>query len=786
MLHLFSVLVMTLCAVADAGDDPVSFAEDVHPLLAENCLPCHGPDKKARKARLQLDVRESSTKARRGGAAIVPGRPDDSEVLRRITSSDPDDLMPPPDSGKKLATDEIALLRQWIVEGAKYERHWAYIAPRRSPPPAVKDASWPSGEIDHFILARLEKERVAPSEEADRRTLARRLSFDLVGMAPDPSEVESFEDDEHPDAYERLVDRLLASPQFGERVAVYWMDLVRFADTAGIHADNTWDIFPYRDYVIEAINADTPFDQFTREQLAGDLMAGALSRQRIASSYNRLNMISREGGSQAKEFLIKYTADRVRNVTVVWLGATLGCAECHDHKFDPLTSKEFYQFGAFFADIEQVGVYLQGAKKSRFFPPYLPLPTDQQAAERAEIERRIKELKKILSEEASGAPAEEIKKLEERRKKLDDKTTVIIATKSVKPMTARVLPRGDWMDESGEIVQPAVPAAFGSLGDVGGAGGRATRLDLADWLMRDENPAVARVFVNRIWRLLFGRGIVSSLDDFGRQGTLPTHPRLLDHLALEFRDSGWSLRHLVRTIVLSTAYRQSSIASDGMRRRDPFNELVARQGRFRLDAEFIRDTALRVSGLLSRRLGGPSVRPYQPVGYYSHLNFPRRTYRHDKGESLYRRSLYTHWQRQFVHPSLLAFDAPSRERCTVERMRSNTPLGALVLLNDPIYVEAARAFGAMIVERGGKTTDERIRFAFRRALNRSPRENEMAVLRDVHAQNGQRFENDEKAARDLLSVGNLPPPTTGSPAEHATWTTIARVLFNLHEMIVRN
>ncbi len=776
-----SALLCALSAVGHAADEPVSFAKDVYPLLAESCLPCHGPDSKARKARLRLDLRAEATRARRGGAAIVPGRPDRSELVRRIDSDDPDERMPPPDSGKRLEADEVARLRRWVAEGAKYERHWAYVAPTRSRPPAVRDRSWPRGEIDHFILARLEREGVAPSREADRRVLARRLSFDLVGMAPQPREVESFVADEHPDAYERLVDRLLASPGFAERVAVYWMDLVRFADTAGIHADNTWDIYPYRDYVIESLGADIPFDQFTREQLAGDLMPDASLRQRVASSYNRLNMISREGGSQAKEFLIRYTADRVRNASTVWLAATVGCSECHDHKFDPLTSRDFYRLGAFFADIEQVGVYLQGANKSRFFPPYLPVPTERQVAQRAGIEGLIGELRKTLAESSDGPAAKELEKLEERRKKIDNETAVVLATRSVKPMTVRVLPRGNWMDDSGEIVEPGVPAAFGSL-DVDG---RATRLDLSNWLVDDRNPVVARVLVNRLWRLLFGRGIVTTLDDFGRQGSLPTHPRLLDHLALELRDGGWSLRRTVRTIVLSAAYRQSSFLGDEMRRRDPFNRLVARQARFRVDAEFIRDTALQIAGLLSRRLGGPSVRPYQPEGYYAHLNFPRRKYRHDAGESLHRRSVYTHWQRQFVHPSLLAFDAPTRERCTVERMRSNTPLGALVLLNDPIYVEAARAFGAMIVDRGGTTTDERLRFAFRRALSRAPRDRELAVLRDLHAASSARFESDREAARKLLSVGSLPAPTTASPAEHATWATIGRVIFNLHETIAR-
>ena len=765
----------------------VSYSAQVRPLLAEYCFPCHGPDARARKAGLRLDQRESTLALRGGVAAIVPGDPSRSKLVARITAADAEKRMPPPETEKRLRSEDVLLLRKWIEAGARYEKHWAYVAPRRYVPPDVEDPSWSRMPLDRFVSARLDGAKRSPSREASEATLVRRVFFDLLGLAPAPEELASYSRDlrsgSRPDAFERLLDRLLASPRFGERFAVYWFDLVRFADTTGIHADNTWEVYPYRDYVIDAFNRNLSFDQFTREQLAGDLLPDATLQQQVAASYNRLNMITREGGSQPKEFIAKYMADRVRNVSSVWMAATLGCAECHDHKFDPLTSKEFYQFGAFFSDIEQVGVYSQGEKFNRYFPPYLALPKLEQITAMERFDREIELLQESAVE--NEVEGEERKKrlaaLKKQREDVERQIPVVLRTRAVKPAMVRVLPRGNWMDDSGEVVEPDVPSVFGSLKPTAAA--RRSRLDLAEWLVDGDHPVVARVFVNRTWRLLFGRGLVTSLDDFGRQGTAPSHPELLDVLSLEFA-SDWDVKNLFRRLAQSATYRQSSEASPAAKEADPENALLGRQARFRLPAEFIRDNALRVAGLLVDRLGGPSVRPYQPEGYYAHLNFPKRRYQHDKGESLYRRSVYTHWQRQFVHPSFLAFDAPTRERCTVERMESNTPLAALVLLNDPIYVEAARVFAERILAEGGEADGARLEFAHRQIFGRPPVARERRVLATLLRNHRAHFNAHPREAEALLSVGEAPTPANQQP-ELAAWAAVARVLFNLHETITR-
>ncbi|MDA0934242.1 MAG: DUF1549 and DUF1553 domain-containing protein [Planctomycetota bacterium] len=861
--------------------------------------------------------------------------------------------------------------------------HWAYQPPREVAIPLPDGEGWARSPIDAFVLDRMERDGHVPAAEADARTLVRRLAFDLTGLPASPGQVDAVAADPTGSAFVALVDELLASPQFAERMAMHWLDLVRFADTTGVHADNPWDIHPYRDWVIRAFLDNMPFDRFTREQLAGDLIPDADTSQRVAAAYNRLNLITREGGSQPKEFLARYTADRVRNLSTVWLGSTVGCAECHDHKFDPIRTRDFYRLGAFFADIEQVGVYSQGAPKDRYFGPYVKVPTaeqeraldalaDRAAAARLILDTQTPELDaaqaaweratlaepplpprlgpwhaagpfrgKSLSDvhrqrfwpedgvdlEASvdGAPAwtphpewtdgvphnlsggnsayylfrtidvvrpqrvtlrfgsddairvwvdgellldREVQRgvapdqervdvelapgrhqlvakisngaggfafffrseadhvpedildrlttaadarsqadrdavstwfrsttplleaarlqlasLETERAALEDQVAVCMATVSTEPMTTRVLRRGDWMDESGEVVSPGVPAAFGALPTTDG---RPTRLDLADWLLADDHPLVARVFVNRLWRLFFGRGIVATLDDFGTQGARPTHPELLDWLARRFVESGWDVRAMVRLLVTSSTYRQSSSCSPETARSDPYNEWFARQARFRVDAEVVRDQALAVSGLLVPELFGRSVRPYQPEGFYQHLNFPRRRYEQDAGEALWRRSLYTHWQRQYLHPALAAFDAPSREECTVERGRSNTPLQALVLLNDPILVEAARALGARAMREGGTDVTSRISFLFRTVLARTPTDEEAAVLTEHVARLLAQYANDRPAADALLDVGEREVYSDLDPAELAAWTGAGRVMLSLHETLTRS
>ncbi len=817
-------------AVAETPNSPVvSFNRDIRPILSDNCFACHGPDKNQRKADLRLDTEEEALADRGGYAAIVPGKPDESELYRRISAADAKQRMPPAKFGKKLSQPQIELMRRWIEQGARWQKHWSLLAATRPALPRLKNPSWPENAIDHFVLARLEQEGLKPSAEADKRTLVRRLSFDLTGLPPTPAQVEAFLANPAPRAYEELVDQLLASPHYGERLALYWLDLVRYGDTGGYHSDNHRDIALYRDYVIGALNDNKPFDQFTIEQLAGDLLSGATRLQQIASGYNRLLMTTEEGGAQAKEYLAKYAADRVRNVSTVWLGLTMGCAECHDHKFDPVATKEFYRFAAFFADLKEKAVGRQDQTL---------LPTPEQAAQLRQLDEQMAPLQKVLDTptaelDAAQAKWEDLLRIREvrrlprnvidvllvepakrseaqkqtlasyyrgiapalesvrkqladlRRRKAEMTKTMptTLVSMAVPPRVMRVLPRGNWLDDSGEIVTPGVPA---SLPPLAVQGRRATRLDLARWLTAPDNPLVARVFVNRLWKLLFGQGLVKTLDDFGSQGAWPTHPELLDWLAVEFVDSGWDVKHLIKLMVLSRTYRQASAVSEQLRQRDPYNALLARQARFRLDAEMVRDNALAVSGLLARKVGGPSVKPYQPAGYWALLNFPKREWQKDQGAALYRRGVYTYWCRTFPHPSLVAFDAPSREECTVERPRSNTPLQALVLLNDPIYVEAARALGERILREGGSVTEERIQFAYRQTLCRQAGPEEVKLLASLYGQHLRQYQADGPAADALLQVGDKPVSRELDRPELAAWTSVGRVLLNLHETITRN
>jgi mono/diheme cytochrome c family protein len=828
------------CRAADAVD----FNRDIRPILSDNCFRCHGPASSSREADLRFDREDSAKAARDGKPAIVPGKPEASELVHRITNEDESERMPPVDSGKTLTPKQIELLTRWIKQGAVWSVPWAYVAPKRHPIPEVKDRSWPLNWVDNFLLARLEREGLKPSPEADATTLVRRLYIDLVGLPPRPEEVDAFMADKRPDAYERLVDRLLASPHYGERMAIYWLDLVRYADTVGYHGDQEQHISPYRDYVIQAFNRNLPFDQFTREQLAGDLLPDPTLTQKIATGYNRVLQTSHEGGVQAKEYLAIYAADHVRNFSVVWMGATMGCAQCHDHKYDPYTSKDFYSMEAFFADIDEARHLGHGVDRSPTVrEPEMELLTPRETTQLARLNDELKQLKaqsaaaavaktattatdaslaepapdpavKTIpspsdvsppSAKAAGPTAKtidaakpkaaaadddpykkQIGKIEARIKSIHDNALRTMITVAIKPRTIRILPRGNWMDDSGAIVQPAIPEFLGKLptGDR-----RATRLDLANWLTdadRGTGRLTARVMANRLWYLLFGAGIVRTLDDFGGQGEAPVHPELLDNLSMEFADGGWDIKHLLKLLVTSRAYRQSSIDTPEMRQRDPLNRLVAHQSRFRFPAEVVRDTALSISGLLVDKIGGPSVHPYQPAGYYRHLNFPIREYHQDNDSRQWRRGVYVHWQRQFLHPMLKAFDAPSREECTAQRPRSNTAPAALVMLNDPTFVEASRVFAAKILSQGGATLEERMAYAFRQAESRQPAPDEASELNGLLAASMKYYSKQPKAAEKLLAVGLTPRPADADPVELASWTIVARAILNMNDTITRN
>ncbi|TWU48097.1 PSD1 and planctomycete cytochrome C domain-containing protein [Rubripirellula reticaptiva] len=1012
--------------------DQVTFNAHIRPIMSNTCFACHGPDEDANDSGLRLDSFELATES-----AIVPGDADASDVYRRLV--DVDDPMPPTEFRHQLSDREKALFKKWIDQGAKYEQHWSYTPLEK--PPIVDSKS--NNPIDGFIIARLATEGLSPSQVADKATLLRRLSLDLIGLPPTPEQIDSFIADDADDAYEKQVDRLLASPHYGERMATAWLDIVRFSDTVGFHGDQNQRIFAYRDYVIDSINQNKPFDQFTIEQLAGDLLENPTEEQLVATGLNRLNMVTREGGAQPGEYLAKYKADRVRMIGTAWLGSTTGCCECHNHKYDPFTAKDFYSLGAFFDDLRQWGVYsdygytpnkdLKGFNNDYPFPPEMRLKSRSLEQEIALLERELEssfrstkpldeatrqwaadahawlqanpsgwqtlsptsvnsakesttkllgtdvlvsgETKKddtvtwqhevtsptavrtvqlqILPDDANGGhvgrsaegrfsvatsiaivrdgkdvplkiafgqadrqnpknyqsghdprfleetwrsgpiawqlPANETTlphtavyhldelanllpgdRLEVRLRSDDvgrfrvstspfarmvvgqpsapeslsqalaafdqgagsdavlsaSQTAAILtgkhgSTVSAKDQSkdylrirneildrrsgyamtlvsqslspeqipvARVLPRGNWQDESGEVITPAFPEFLtrteSEEPDNSNASEenprRLTRLDLARWLTSDENPIVARHYVNRTWKHFFGAGLSNKLDDLGSQGEWPSHPLLLDWLAAEFRD-GWDMKHIARLILTSDTYRQAAAVRDDLIETDPYNRLLSQQSARRLEAEAIRDNALSIAGLLNTDIvGGPSVFPYQPEGYYSNIQFPNRTYVNDTDFGQYRRGVYMHCQRSFLHPMLVNFDAPARDECVADRPQSNSPQQALTLLNDPSFVETAKALSnRMIAEDPGATIQTYVDRAYRLSLARPPRPEEIAGLTSL-------YENQLKHFRDTPDDAKpFAIDDSNDAAERAALAQVCRVILNLHETITR-
>ena len=775
------VLVPGLPAEAEIPET-VQFNRDVLPILSDHCFKCHGPDKRQRETKQRFDTRAGVERALSKGF-LVPGKPQESELIERLTTDDEDEVMPPPSEKPRPSAREISILRRWIEQGAKWQDHWAFVVPTRQEPPAGGPLDKLDNPVDRFVSHKLQQAGVQPAPRAGREVLLRRLSLDLIGLPPSPKERERFLSDEKPGAWERLVDRLLASSQYGERMALYWLDLVRYADSVGYQKDSHQNIWLYRDYVIAAFNNNKPFDHFVREQLAGDLMkdpngsAAQVAEWRIASGFNRLNQTTSEGGAQAKEYMAKYAADRVRNTGSIFLGMTTGCAECHDHKYDPITSRDFYNFAAFFADLKERGVAQ---------PREVKLPTIEHILKVLPLEQELRELRELLSGkdvkdtgEVGGRIAALEKKLKELTRSPAMATTIV--TEPGKPRLMRVLPRGNWLDDSGPEAVPAIPVYFGKL-EVGNR--RATRSDLAEWVVARDNPLTARVFVNRLWRLFFGRGVSSTLDDAGARSAWPTHLPLLDWLAVEFIESGWDVKRMVRLIVKSEAYQRRSVPFRAEAGADPQNHLLGWQNSFRLEAEQIRDQALAASGLLSEKMYGRSVKPYQPANYWFKL-YHQAKYQQDKGDGLYRRGVYTYWRRSFWHPSLRAFDAPSREECVAERPRSNTPQQALVLLNDPIYVEAARVFAQGLMAEGEGTPGERINRAYRRLLCREAEAWELETLIKLYEKQLAGFRENKDAAGKLVAVGEYPLAGELAAEELAAWMSVTRVLLNLHETITR-
>lgn len=802
------IAIILLCAAASAApaERPLSFNRDVRPILSDKCFFCHGPDDKHRAAKLRLDRSEAAY-----DVAIEPWDAAQSELIARIIDQDPDVQMPPPETGKRVSEQELEILRRWIDEGAPYEAYWAYVPPKpvraadrldadrdgsvHDLPQGVGPAA---GVIDQLVRSELADRPLEPAPRASRRNQLRRLHLDLTGLPPSHEQIEDFVQDDAADAYQRRVDQLLAAPAFGERFAQYWLDLVRFADTVGYHGDQIHNIGPYRDYVIDSINDGMPLDQFSREQLAGDLLDDPTIEQQIASGYNRLLQTTHEGGLQPKEYLAIYAADRVRNFSAVWMAATVGCAQCHDHKYDPYTSQDFYSLSAFFADVDEEKHFKNGTNA-------LPTRREPEIDVLGRTDRmRLAELDAAIASAEADGDSPRLESLRRERKKIEDRKQRTMITKAIEPRTVRFLPRGNWLDDSGEIMQPAIPKFLGDIREFAGlpTDARPTRLDLANWLFDDQRGIgglTARVFANRLWYLYTGRGISPTLGDFGGQGRPPTNPDLLDHLAGVLIESGWDLKATARAIVTSETYRQQVMVDETRRRLDPYNELAASQSGHRLPAETVRDTVLEIAGLLDHQVGGRSVRPYQPSGYYRHLNFPTRRYSPDEGQMQWRRGLYTHWQRQFLHPMLKALDAPSREECTAERPRSNTPLEALALLNDPTFVIAAQSFAARILRESHTATkesvatteqrvDSRIDLAMKIAVGRPANAIEQSALSDLLKSELARFENDPESCQAFLQTADeatVAWPVGESDSSRAAWSSVARAVLNLHETLYR-
>lgn len=830
------VIVAAWVASLAVGAERLSFNSDVRTILSENCFGCHGPDEHDRQGGLRLDVPQPDSPATDSGLpAIVQGKPDESEVITRIFSEDPDVVMPPPASHKTLSAVQKRALEQWVAEGAAYEQHWAYLPPGRPELPAVKNTGWSRNPVDAFILARLEREGLAPSPEADHHTLIRRLCLDLTGLPPTRADAEAFVADASPDAYEKLVDRLLASPHYGERMAVDWLDAARYSDTNGYQVDRDRENWPWRDWVIAAFNANMPFDQFTIEQLAGDLLPNPSREQRIATGFHRNHMLNEEGGIIPEEFLAEYTGDRVETTATVWLGQTFNCTRCHNHKFDPLTQKDFYAFKAFFHNVNETGVGDYKAHVRVNSPPFLRLPTPEHMARLAALQAEVEVADKALKDlrgakdkadrqvaatvatpvtveaeevveaenvaEATPNPAvdlaEQIKQAEAhlnaRQRAIRDVErsipTALVMEELPSPRKTFILMRGDYT-APGDEVTADTPAVLPTMA----ADLPKNRLGLAKWLVAAENPLTARVTVNRFWQTFFGTGLVATSEDFGSQGAQPSHPNLLDWLAVEFRASGWDVKRLVKLIVTSAAYRQQSSIPSGLGDRDPQNRLLARGPRFRLPAEFIRDQALFVSGLLKPAVGGPSVKPYHPPGLYEQVvnqkDNPKATYEQGTGDDLHRRSLYTYWKRSVPHPAMLAFDMPFRETCTVKRSRTNTPMQALTLMNDPTFVEAAKFLATRMIREGGGDAASRITHGFWLVLARSPTQDELALTTAALERFRTEFVADSADANALLAVGDAPDTeslnVTAEPSDLAAYVLVAHILLCRDEALMRN
>lgn len=789
---------------ATAGES-VSFNRDIRPLLSDRCFQCHGPHNETRQAELRLDVvseTEGPFRDRDGYQVIQPGDPSASVLWQRLITDDESERMPPIDSHKTpLTIEEKELIRQWILQGASYEAFWAFVPIQTPVAPDVVDPRWQS-RIDRFVRARLTLKNWEAQPQADRRTLIRRVTLDLTGLPPTSEEIRQFLQDQSPDAYETLVDRLMNTPRFGEHMAKYWLDLVRFADTNGIHHDHYREMTPYRDWVIRAFNQNLTFDDFIRFQIAGDLYTSPSVDQQIASGFNRLHLVIDRGTAIPQESYTRNVVDRVSAFGTAYMGLTLGCAVCHDHKYDPLTQKDFYQLFAFFNNLDTE----PETPGRNTHPPFIRLPTPEQSLQMKRLESRAIEIAKQITElknklkqsgesavnlkEHQAAVAEdlklkesELKLVNQRKTELQQLIPVSLVSKEradIRP--AHVLVRGAY-DQPGELVARDTP---GFLPPLNASGNVPTRMDLANWVTADGHPLTARVAVNRFWQQFFGVGLVKTSEDFGAQGEYPSHPDLLDDLAHSFVQTGWDVKTLVKSIVMSTTYRQASRASVESFRTDPENRWLSRGSRFRLDSEMIRDQILFISGLLNETMYGKSVKPPQPPNLWksvSMVSSSTYSFQADTGDSIYRRSIYSFWKRAMPPPQMTIFDAPTRESCVARRERTNTPLQALVLMNEGQYFHAARHFARSLLSETDLSDEARLNRAFETVTSQLPDATEMASLQNGLNVFTATYQQDIDAAQAMTS--DLSLPTDTERVRLAAWTMLTNSLFNLDAVKTR-
>ena len=738
------------------SNDSVDFNLHIRPILSDRCFKCHGPDANQRKSNLRLDIREGALAALKDNPSahvIVPGSADESEVYLRISARDTSILMPPPSSNLKLNEDEIEIIKKWINQGATYKKHWAFIPPRIPQIPQVDQEEWPTNDIDRFVLAKQEESYLAPNLEADKEHLLKRLSFDITGLPPSIKTQEQFLNDKSGDAYERMVDELLAKPQYGEKMAVYWMDIARYADTHGYQDDGLRTMWPWRDWVIHAFNKNYSYDQFVTWQLAGDLLPNATKEQILATGFNRNHKITQEGGVVQEEYRVEYVTDRTNTFGKAFLALTFECAHCHDHKYDPISQKGYYSTFAFFNQVPEKGLVGDISLNSLADPPKIKITS--------------KEVEDIFSfiNKRDTTPVE-----------------VMVMKDSTNRRATYILTRGAY-DAHGDEVEIGLPDAIFPFDSLTYG---TNRLGLSKWLFDKKNPMTSRVFVNRMWQEFFGRGLVKSAGDFGMQGDMPSHPELLDWLALDFMNNGWNIKRLVKQLVMTSAYRQSSVTPKEKLSKDPENVLFSRGPRVRMSAETVRDLALSSSGLLVNEIGGPSMKVYQPNGIWEAATSGRGLSRYvqDHGDDLYRRGLYNFIKRTVPPPGMLVFDGSSRDQCEVKRLRTNTPLQALVMLNDPTVQESSRVFAERLMKEN-KNAEVNIVKAFRTILCRQPKEEELKLLLMYYAETEVMFGKNSNKAKELLNAGEYPHEPIKDVNSLAALMQVIHTMYNMEEAITK-